>query len=142
MTVHLFTGLDDPWSWALRVVRKAQREGRLLWVLVPGVDVNRVLSRWCAADPQGFLGMAPPRASVSVRRRSRIHVFDADEPVDRVSPDAHLLHLAPQVHPLASSFDTVLDAVGLDETEVQAGRRRFRAYQAMGLEVRHRPTSL
>jgi DNA polymerase-3 subunit chi len=141
VTVHLFTGLDDPWAWALRVVRKAQREGRLLWVLVPGADVNRVLSRWCAADPQGFLSLAPPRAAMPVRRHSRIHVFDADEAPNEVPSDAHLLHLAPLVHPLAASFDTVLDAVGLDDTEVQAGRRRFRAYQAMGLEVRHRPTT-
>jgi DNA polymerase-3 subunit chi len=94
------------------------------------------LALW-AAEPQGFVphlrlaGAAPPPA-----RLARTPLWLVDPGVPAPGCDT-LLNLGAEAPPDAQAYTQLVELVGADEADRQAGRRRWAAYRAAGWRVVH-----
>lgn len=133
------TGVDDPLSYACRLLRKGWRSGRslavsgqaqaldqldqLLWTFEPGEFVPHLRLQFGQAAPAHLLGTP---------------IWLVDDALAAPWRDV-LVHLGPAAAPEATKFKRLIEVVGMSPEQTLAGRQRWRHYLALGLKPRNHP---
>lgn len=152
--VEFRTGIAEPQAYALGLARKAWRAGARVLVLAPASALpalDRAL--WTGAErdflPHALLGQAPP----AVLRRSPVWlaagIDDALEQARACAAAGPWVAIglgvawpedAPALQAALQPLERLIQLVGTDADAVAAGRRQWRAFQALqeqGLALEH-----
>jgi DNA polymerase III subunit chi len=136
--VEFHTSVEDPVAFACRLLRKAYRSGARAWVTAPApmlAELDRSLWTFEERDFVPHLVLAAANAA-SLQRTPLWLSPQLPQPMPQDAP-ALLVNvgaLAPQDW---VGLDRLIEVVALEPDEAQAGRERWRAYKAAGLNVVH-----
>jgi DNA polymerase-3 subunit chi len=131
--VEFHTGLAEPLDHASRLLRKAQRSGGRVCVVSPQWEA---LSRhlW-VAEPREFMAHARPGVAASAWRRSALWLLPAfDAGVDASPRPTVWINLGADAPSRLDGCERLIELVGQAAADAAAGRQRWRAYKAQGLE--------
>jgi DNA polymerase-3 subunit chi len=133
--VEFHTGVADPLDFACRLLRKAWRRGaQLLATAPPGLldDLDRALWTFEERDfvPHVRLHAASPAIA------ARTPIWLAPRALEAAAGRV-LVNLGAEVPERAEVFQRIIEVVGADADSAAAGRERWRAYKAAGLEIQH-----
>lgn len=147
--VEFHTGLEDPVAFACRMLRKAYRLGARVCVAAPELRLQEVDRQLWLLDERDFL----PHARVDAEDAQRLLRFspvwlapdvkglrDAAQARQLPMPGVLLKLELPEAE-LAPGFERVIELVGQEVDEAEAGRRRWRSYVAQGLAPVHHPAA-
>ena len=133
--VQFHADLADRTGYACRLLRKAHRQSVRVRVLGDPADLDRLdLALW-TFEPQEFLphvrlkgspGAAARRASILLQEPG------LDWPDSLPRPEV-VVNLGPQPVPQPAQAERIIELVGQDPADRQAGRERWRHYKAEGL---------
>jgi DNA polymerase III subunit chi len=130
--IDFFTHVAQPLKLATRIIAKAYRSHGSVRVLTPDTETTNALDRLLWLDPP--LAFLPHcRMDSAIARETPIWI---DERLEHSGPAAVLVNLHPQPPPFFSRFERLAEVVAADETQIEAGRARFRFYRERGYELR------
>ena len=130
--IDFFTNVAQPLKLAAKIIAKAWRSHGSVRVLTPDSDTTQALDRLLWLDPP--LSFVPHcRMGSPIARETPIWI---DERLEHSGPAAVLVNLHPQPPPFFSRFERLAEVVAADETQIAAGRVRFRFYRERGYEIR------
>lgn len=144
MQVDFHSRVADKLGHACRLLRKAVRQGARVQVSGSQPELDALDHALWSFDPQDFVphlrwrqhGAPPPSL-----HRTPVWLLDTGAPWPQgVSGPTVLVNLgpaAPEADALPPELARVIEIVGEDPTEVEAGRRRWRQYVQRGLEPTH-----
>jgi DNA polymerase-3 subunit chi len=150
--IEFHTGVPDPQAFALRLLRKAWRSGATVLTVAPPAVVQALdRALWLQPErdfiPHTTVALAEP----PVLRRSPLWLCTAlgeaaaaaqaaaaQCPTVLVNVGADLAEPQDLLQAL-SPFSRLIEVVGQEPDAADAGRLRWRACRAAGLEVLHRP---
>lgn len=146
--VEFHTGLADAGEHAVRLLGKAWRRGARVLLMAPAPRLQAAGAALWQRVPGEFLAHAVlPGAADAVLRRSRVWLAsdlaqaeaDAARCALALPPVVVNLGAAVPRSPWAggAAIERVIELVGRDDDDVAAGRERWRAWRALGCEVRH-----
>jgi DNA polymerase-3 subunit chi len=138
--VEFHTGVADKLDFACRLLRKAYRKGVRVVVTGPPSVLSALDRDLWTFDERDFvphLRLAGPAAG-AVAERTPIWLVDGEPPAG--APEVLVNLGAPRPADLAP-YTRVIEIVSAEADEADAGRRRWREYKALGLEVRHHPSA-
>jgi DNA polymerase III subunit chi len=140
MTQVLFlTGVNDKVEMALRLLRKKRKEGGRVVVLAPLPILRRLDQALWSNEAQGFDPHVWCKSAPSDVALELTPVWLSDRPVEGLHCDS-AINLGVDAAPwLTQGFEKVAEVVGLDADDRQAGRARWKAYEAAGLNLNHLP---
>ena len=131
-SIDFYTHVVDRLEVAARLVTKAFAQHGSVRVLTPDAATTEALDRW--------LWLKPPIAFLPHCRVGSALAGDTPIWVDHVDdhpgPAAVLINLRADPPSFFSRFERLAEIVGIDETDVEAGRTRFRFYRERGYELR------
>ena len=133
MEVEFHTGLDEPLDHAVRLLRKALRAGGRACLVSPHWEA---LSRhlW-VSEPREFMAHARPGVSAAVWSRSALWLLPAfDAGVDATARPTVWINLGADAPSRLDGCERLIELVGQADEDAAAGRQRWRAYKAQGLE--------
>jgi DNA polymerase-3 subunit chi len=131
-SIDFYTHVAEPLKDAAKLIAKAYRMHGSVRVLTPDAAATAALDRLLWLDPP--LSFLPHgRLDSPVAAETPIWI---DETLEHVGPAAVLVNLHPEPPPFFSRFERLAEIVGADESQVQAGRARFRFYRERGYEMR------
>ena len=138
--VEFHTGVADCAAFACRMLRKAYRQGARVLVTAPDhvlTEIDRLL--WTFDERDFVPHVRMPGAPATVATRTPIWL--AAQMPDPAGPDMPrvVLNLGAPLPARLAMVERLIEVVGSDADEVDAGRARWRAYKAAGLEIRHYP---
>ncbi|MEJ6008029.1 DNA polymerase III subunit chi [Paucibacter sp. AS339] len=139
--VAFYTGVPDRLAYLCRLLRKAQQSGARIGVCGSPAVLQRLdLALW-EFEASEFLP----------------HLLLSEEPADQALLDATTILLTPNIASLPhrelllnlgmempegfDQFQRVLEVVSTEAEQVQAGRRRYKQYEALGHSVKHHKVS-
>jgi DNA polymerase-3 subunit chi len=131
--VEFHTGLAEPLDHAARLLRKALRAGGRVCVASPHWEA---LSRhlW-VAEAREFTAHARPGVAAAVWRRSALWLLPAfDAGVDASLRPTVWINLGADPPARLDGCERLIELVGQAGDDAAAGRQRWRAYKALGLE--------
>ena len=130
-SIDFYFNAEDRLQVACRLAAKAASQNARMVIYAPEGDVasriDRLLWTWQALS---FVPHCAPHDPIA-----------AETPVlvaaDEETPDGYgvLLNLSSQCPPHFERFERLLEVVPTDEAERQAGRERYRFYQARGYRI-------
>jgi DNA polymerase-3 subunit chi len=139
--ISFYTGVPDRLAYLCRLLRKAQQSGSRTGVLGPLSVLQRLDAALWSFDAAEFVP----------------HLLLTDEAPDPdlleatpilLAPSCSalphrevLLNLGAEIPPDYAEFKRVLEVVSTEPEQVQAGRRRYKQYEALGHEVKHHKVS-
>jgi DNA polymerase-3 subunit chi len=142
--VEFHTGLADPAAFAARLLGKALRTGHRVQCAADAAlraQIDRLL--WTGAERDFLPHALWPEAALPVLSRTPLWLVlqalppgAAPRPGEPPAP-AVLVNLAAPMPERPTDYERVIELVGTDADSVAAGRERWRAYKACGVEVRH-----
>jgi DNA polymerase-3 subunit chi len=149
--VEFHTALADAGDYAVRLLGKAWRRQARVLLIAPVPRLQAAGAALWQRVPGEFLAHAVlPGAADAVLRRSRLWLAsdlaqaEADAARCAVALPSVVVNLGATVPrpPWAgcAAVERVIELVGRDEDDVAAGRERWRAWRALGCEVRHLTT--
>lgn len=128
------TGLDDKGLYACRLLRKALRTGGRIVVTGDAQALARLDQQLWTFEPGEFIPHARLRAGQALPARlARTPIWLADDPADAGACDV-LVNLGPAPLALPELPERVIELVTTEPADAQAGRQRWRAYLAAGLQ--------
>ncbi len=133
MEIEFHTGLAEPLDHAARLLRKALRAGSRVCVASPHWEA---LSRhlW-VSEPREFTAHARPGVAAAVWRRSALWLLPAfDAGVDASPRPTVWINLGADAPSRLDGCERLIELVGQAADDAAAGRQRWRAYKAQGLE--------
>ncbi len=132
--VSFYSDAAEPLHFACRLLRRALAAGRPVGVCAPDEALARRLDAllW-SFEPAEFLPHRRWQAGLEPRSGEVLIVPDAAQLPHR----ALLLNLGEEVPAEALNFERVLEVVGREESQVHAGRQRYRIYQRGGARLDH-----
>lgn len=146
--VEFHTGLPDPLAFACRLLRKAWRQQVRLGVTAPAARLAELDRRLWLFEEREFLPHAcvDPAPPARVLRHSPVWLA-AEAPLLAQAAGLHGLPLPGVLVNLGAlppsedaGFERVIELVGHEADEADAGRQRWRAYVARGCTpLHHRP---
>jgi DNA polymerase-3 subunit chi len=128
--VSFYSDAADPLHYACRLVRRARASGKPVGICAAAADLKRLDALLWSFEPVEFI---PHRLGAEGRPGEVLLVERADALPHR----GLLLNLGEEMPAEAERFERVLEVVGCDEAQKQAGRRRYRQYQALGAKLDH-----
>jgi DNA polymerase-3 subunit chi len=131
-TIDFYTRVSDRLGIAARIIAKAYAAHGSVRVLTADAAMTDALDRllWT----QSALSFLPHcRLSSVVANETPILI---DETLVHSGPAAVLVNLHRDPAPFFSRFERLAEIVGSEETDVAAGRERFRFYRERGYELR------
>ena len=137
--VEFHTGVAQPLDFACRLLRKAYRRGaKLLATAPPGLldELDRALWTFEERDFLPHVRMPGARPEVAARTPIWLATQAGLDGAPRV-----LLNLGAEAPSSLEVADRLIEVVGDEPDAVEAGRARWRAYRAAGLEIRHHAVS-
>ncbi len=144
MLVDFHSGMADKLGHACRLLRKAVRQGARVQVRGEPEELDRLDQALWTFDPQEFvphLRWRSPDAPPAALQRTPVWLVASGSawPATLERP-AVLVNLGPQApgeSELPEGLARVIEIVGPDSSEVEAGRRRWRHYLQRGLAPTH-----
>lgn len=136
--VEFHTGVTDPVHFACRLLRKASRAGARVLVTAPEPELAALDTALWTFDAQDFVAhvrVPGPAAALAARTPiwlSAGPLSPADAPAPRV-----LVNLGAEAPAQADAFDRVIEVVGDQPSQRQAGRARWRHYETWGVVPVH-----
>lgn len=135
--VEFHTGMADPMGFACRLLRKAYLKGSRVVVQGAPERLARLDEALWLFEPQQFV------PHVRLRRGQAASARLARTPLWLVEPGAEpphhdvLVNLGPEMPADGAAYARVIELVGDQPDERQAGRRRWRAWEALGARIVH-----
>ena len=135
--VNFYTGVAERLSYVCRLLRKAQQSGAQIGVCGPTASLRRLDAALWTFEPAEFV----PHLDLSAGKADP-HLLAVTPIVllERAVELGHrdvLLNLGAEVPEGFEQFRRVLEVVSQDGEQVQAGRRRFRRSEELGLSINH-----
>jgi DNA polymerase-3 subunit chi len=132
-TIDFYFNAADRFQVACRLAGKALAQKKRMLIYAPEPEaasrIDKMLWTWPAV---GFV----PHCTVHDPHAAQTPVLIACEPES--PPDCELiLNLGAECPPHFERFERLLEVVSAEETERQAGRGRYRFYQARGYRIRN-----
>jgi len=143
--VEFHTGLPDPLAFACRLLRKACRQQVRLGVTAPAARLAELDRRLWLFEEREFLPHAcvDPAPAVRVLRHSPVWLAAQAQDLAHAA-STHALPLPAVLVNLGAApptedagFERVIELVGHEADEADAGRLRWRAYVARGCAPLH-----
>jgi DNA polymerase-3 subunit chi len=136
--IAFHSGVADKLAYACRLLRKVQRQGLRVVVTGEAAALSRLDVQLWTFDPDDFLPHARLRRGEAVPEalRGPTPVWLADEPA-AAPPATVLVNLGPGGVAGYEAYERLVELVGLDDSDRQAARARWRAYEAAGHTVVH-----
>ena len=136
--VEFHTRVADRVDFACRLLRKASRHGARVLVTAPE-DVLAELDRalWVFEEREFLPHVRMPGARPAVAARTPVWLArDATLPGVPGTPRL-LLNLGAEAPADLAALDRVIEVVSAEPDDAEAGRQRWRAYKAAGLDIKH-----
>lgn len=133
--VQFHADLADRTGYACRLLRKAHRQSVRVRVLGEGAELDRLDVAMWTFEAQEFLPhvrLKGPPGSAALRAPIWLQEQGQEWPDSLPRPDV-VLNLGPQPVPHSAYANRIIELVGQDPADRQAGRERWRHYKAEGL---------
>ncbi len=134
--VSFYTGVSDRLHFATRLLRKAYGSGAQVLVLGPASLLARLDAALWTQDPTDFIPHVLAREGVDAALLSATPLVLAERQ-DAAPHCRTVLNLGADFMADVTSLDRVLEVLSSEPEQVQAGRRRYKAYREMGLDIKH-----
>ena len=138
--VAFHTGVADKLLYACRLLRKAWRSGAQVAVSGEAAELQRLDQALWTFEPQEFVPHRRLRRDEQVPaplQRTPIWLLDPGA-VPPVACDV-LVNLGPERRPGDEAYRRIVELVSAESGDAQAGRRRWKQYEAQGWPIRHHP---
>ncbi|MDC8773986.1 DNA polymerase III subunit chi [Roseateles albus] len=135
--VSFYTGVPERLAYVCRLLRKAQQSGSRVGVCGPAALLKRLDAALWAFEPAEFVPHLDLSAGVADSLLIAATPIQLHEQALAFAHREVLLNLGAEVAEGFDQFQRVLEVVSQDEGQVQAGRRRFKHYEALGLNISH-----
>ncbi len=134
--VSFYTGVSDRLHFATRLLRKAYSSGAQVLVLGPASLLARLDAALWTQDPTDFIPHVLVREGVDAALLRATPLVLAERQ-DAAPHCRTVLNLGADFMADVASLDRVLEVLSSEPEQVQAGRRRYKAYREMGLDIKH-----
>ncbi len=130
--IFFYHNAADRLAAAVALIGKAAQQKKALIVYAPDDEIAHAIDRqlWT----QGPTGFIPHVRSTSPLARETPVVIAGE--LDDAAQNERLFNLSAQIPPGFSRFTSVIEVVGRQEEERQAGRERVRFYKDRGYEIK------
>lgn len=135
--VSFYTGVPERLAYVCRLLRKAQQSGARVGVCGPPALLRRLDAALWAFEPVEFVPHLDITAGTADAVVSAATPILLHEQALALTHREVLLNLGAEVAEGFEQFERVLEVVSQDAAQIQAGRRRFRRYEELGLEISH-----
>jgi DNA polymerase III subunit chi len=144
-SVEFRTGVPDSVDYAARWLAVAVRQGSRVRVWAEPSDVTRLTQLLWTREKEGFLPhVVCPAGTVSAGGESpsvacaaRTPVWLGTGTVNAPEPEI-LMNITRACPPQMMAYRRIVEIVSTQDADLRAGRERWAAYKAMGLEPVHR----
>ena len=130
-TIDFYFNAPDRLQIACRLAAKAMADGKRMLVYAPDAEaaakLDKLMWTWPATGFVPHVAADDPLAPDTPVLISRLDDAPPDCPV--------LLNLAGECPPHFASFERLLEIVGLEEADKQAGRSRYKLYRSRGYAI-------
>ena len=134
--VEFHTGLAEPSDLALRMVRKAYRQGVAVCVTAsPAILQQLDHALWSAEDRDFVPHLRWPGAKPEVCQRTPIWLCESVP--DAPGTPTVLINVGAEAPAAPLALSRLIELVSRDVDAAALGRQRWRNYKALGLEIRH-----
>lgn len=137
-SVEFHTGVEDPLGFACRLLRKAYRSGARVAVTAPPTLLAALDQALWTFSPQEFVPHVRMPGAHDLAAKTPIWLV-ADASVARGQPV--LVNLGAEAVGQADAFERIIEIVGTDADARDAGRARWRHYEAWGVKPLHHAAS-
>ena len=134
--VSFYTGVSDRLHFATRLLRKAYGSGAQVLVLGPASLLARLGAALWAQEPTDFIPHLLVREGVDEALLRATPIVLAERQ-DAAPHCRTVLNLGADFMADVAALDRVLEVLSGEPEQVQAGRRRYKAYREMGLDIKH-----
>lgn len=136
--VEFHTGVDDPCSFACRLLRKAYRQGAQVLVLALEADLPVLDRQLWTQEALDFLPHVRLPAPQQVVARSPVWLTAAWPAALTDAAQARVIvNLGADMPPEPAACARIVEVVGAAPDLAEAGRQRWRRYKALGLSIVH-----
>ncbi|MEF7612551.1 DNA polymerase III subunit chi [Aquincola sp. MAHUQ-54] len=138
--VEFHTGMADKVGFACRLLRKAYAKGARVAVRGAPELLGRLDEALWLFDPQQFVPHVRVRRGPAVAprlARTPLWLLDPGTAAPGSPAPEVLVNLGPEMPEDAHRFARVIEIVAADPGDREAGRRRWRAYEAQGAKIVH-----
>ena len=130
-TIDFYFNAPDPVQVACRLAAKAMADGKRMLIYAPDAEVaaklDKLMWTWPATGFVPHVAADDPLAPQTPVLISRTDDTPARCPV--------LLNLSSEPPPHFASFDRLLEVVGIEDADKQAGRERYKLYRSRGYAI-------
>jgi len=134
--VSFYSDAADPLHYACRLIRRALASGKPVGVCVPATQAARLDGLLWSFDATEFIPHRRWDGQDSHRPPAPGEVLLVDDAA-QLPHRGLLLNLGDEMPSEALHFERVLEVVGTDPQQVQAGRVRYRHYKQSGAKLDH-----
>lgn len=134
--VSFYTGVSDRLHFATRLLRKAYGSGAQVLVLGPASLLSRLDAALWTQEPTDFVPHLLLRGDVDETLLKATPIVLAERQ-DAAPHCRTVLNLGADFMADVAALDRVLEVLSSEPEQVQAGRRRYKAYREMGLDIKH-----
>ncbi|MBB2485533.1 DNA polymerase III subunit chi [Mitsuaria sp. WAJ17] len=134
--VSFYTGVSDRLHFATRLLRKAYGSGAQVLVLGPASLLSRLDVALWTLEPTDFVPHLLVRSDVDAALLRATPIVLAERQ-DAAPHCRTVLNLGADFMADVAALDRVLEVLSSEPEQVQAGRRRYKAYREMGLDIKH-----
>lgn len=138
--VEFHTGVADRVDFACRLLRKAWRKGARVLVTAPAPLLATLDRELWVRDERDFVPHARIGSTTPQTMRERTPIWLSEGAAPAGAPDI-LVNLGAPLPEDVQAFTRIIEIVSREPEDEAAGRQRWRAYKAQGLEVRHHPAA-
>ncbi|MBY0236823.1 MAG: DNA polymerase III subunit chi [Burkholderiaceae bacterium] len=132
--VTFYTGVPERLLYLCRLLRKAQRGGARVGVCGPEALLQRLDAKLWDFETAEFV----PHGRVGGEGvDARFTPILLAETAQDLPHREMLLNVGPEMPTGFEEFQRVLEVVSQDPAQMQAGRRRYKQYEALGFAVKH-----
>ncbi len=134
--VEFHTGVADRVDFACRLLRKAWRKGARVLVTAPGAVLATLDRELWTRDERDFVPHARIGPATPATMRERTPIWLSETAAVAGAPPV-LVNLGAPLPEDVQGFARIIEIVSREPEDEAAGRQRWRAYKAQGLDVKH-----
>ena len=134
--VEFHTGVADKLGFTCRLLRKAYRKGSRVLVTAPAELLGQLDRELWVFDERDFVPHLRTSGTPAAALAARTPIWLTDGRAPAGAPDV-LVNLGAEAPDDLAPFTRVIEIVGAEPDDEQAGRQRWRTYKARGLAITH-----
>jgi DNA polymerase III subunit chi len=137
--VEFHTGVAEPAAFACKLLGKAYRSGARVLVTAPAARLLAIDRALWLAEERDFIPHARLPAAAAVLSRTPLWLVDDLARVGEaaVPSPTVLLNVGADAPAALQGLTRLIEVVGTEADERDAGRQRWRTYKAQGLAIKH-----